>query len=817
MLQACSTMREEPRYVEVAVALPVPRTFSYRLSSDDEMPAVGKRLLVPFGRRQVVGYMLGTTENREGLSDIKTVGRVLDERPLFPAAMLPFFKWTAEYYLHPLGEVIKSALPGGVNPSERLRFELTAEGRRRLADASIGAADRCALSLMTDGPVQLQRFFRNDISLKVLNRLESAGWVLRKKNIARARTAAKTERCVRIHPGASGADGLSESKRRLFERVSTAGQLAVSELKVHTPRAGRLVRELVRSGHLDIFYKTVYRDPFGELIPRDVPPVLNSEQTDAVRAVVRCLGDRYGAFLLTGVTGSGKTEVYLHLAAETIARRKTVLILVPEIALISQMERRFRARFGECIAVFHSGLSDGERYDQWQRVLDQKASIGVGARSAVFAPFERLGLIVVDEEHDGSYKQESGLRYNARDLALVRAKLEGAVALLGSATPSVQSYHNVKTGKFQEIRLTRRVAQRPLPAIELVDLRRFRDVRGVDRYLTPVLLAAMREALARGEQVLLFLNRRGFANFPVCAACGEAVRCKNCDISMTLHRQSNAYHCHYCGSSRAAASVCSRCGAARVKLLGMGTERVEARLQSLFPDARVARMDSDSIRRKGALLDLLKKLHERKIDILVGTQMVAKGHDFPNITLVGIVCADLSLSFPDFRSGERTFQMLAQVAGRAGRGDLPGRVVLQTYTPEHFSITAAQQQDFEAFYEEEIQSRRILDYPPFARLVQLVVSGRQKSQTAEHAVHLGEVLRSLQAGSGDERRAVAVLGPAEAPLGRIADRFRWQILLKGRDAVALHRVVQQAARRRPELFRSRHVKVAVDVDPFSMM
>ena len=437
----------------------------------------------------------------------------------------------------------------------------------------------------------------------------------------------------------------------------------------------------------------------------------------------------------------------------------------------------------------------------------------IGARSAVFAPLPAFGMIIVDEEHDTSYKQGSDLLYNGRDLAVVRAKLTGATVLLGSATPSIQSYYNVRSKKFTELTLSRRVEKRPMPDITLVDLRKNRET-GARRFITPTLETAMRQVLGRGEQVLIFLNRRGFATFPVCGACGESIRCGHCDITLTFHRTADAYRCHYCGFSRPAAGGCTACGASRIKLLGIGTEKVERAVNALFPDARVARMDRDTTTRKGSVLRILRGLRNRAIDVLVGTQMVAKGHDFPDITLVGIICADLSLSFPDFRAGERTFQLLAQVAGRAGRGDVPGRVVLQTYAPDHFSILAARSQDFKTFYKTEIGFRRALGYPPFSRLIQMRISGKDMDKTRESALAIGELCRRIR--EEEWKGAVEVLGPIEAAIGRIADRFRWQLLIKGSRAKALHRFVRRVRAENPALFSNARVRVVIDVDPFFM-
>jgi primosomal protein N' (replication factor Y) len=507
----------------------------------------------------------------------------------------------------------------------------------------------------------------------------------------------------------------------------------------------------------------------------------------------------------------------MQVAAETLKKGKCVLVLVPEIALITQMERRFRARFGERIAVLHSGLSAGERYDQWSRILQHDAEITIGARSAIFAPFSNIGLIIVDEEHDTSYKQETNLRYNARDLAVVRAKLNNCLSLLGSATPSLQSYYNASTNKFIEVRLAQRIKRRPMPEIKIVDLRESRGYRGVRRFISPELHQAVKDTLERKEQVLLFLNRRGFANYALCSSCGNPLRCKHCDISLTFHRKANAFKCHYCGFSRSAVSSCDTCGSSEIKKLGLGTEKIETVINELFPDVRVARMDRDTTKRKGSIVKLLKGLRDQTIDILVGTQMIAKGHDFPSITMVGIICADLSLSFPDFRAGERTFQLLAQVAGRAGRGTSPGRVILQTYNPGHFSIKAAKDQDFHSFYNQEMSFRKALNYPPFSRMIQLKISGKDKLKTKDQATHLGDLCQRLKTANQPLYSSVEIMGPIEASLAKIARRYRWQILLKGLRVKALHKFMGQLLSENPTLFNNYQVRVVIDVDPITIM
>ncbi|MDX1708764.1 MAG: primosomal protein N', partial [Desulfobacterales bacterium] len=411
----------------------------------------------------------------------------------------------------------------------------------------------------------------------------------------------------------------------------------------------------------------------------------------------------------------------------------------------------------------------------------------------------------------------SSLRYNARDLAVVRAKLNDCVAVLGSATPSIQSSYNAVQNKFVQVTLQQRIESRPLPAIKIVDLRESLGYRGQQRFITPVLQQAIKDTLDHQQQVLLFLNRRGFAHFALCQSCGQPQRCRHCDISLTYHQKANAFKCHYCGFSRAAASPCDICGSSKIRKLGLGTERIEATVLKLFPHARVARMDRDTTVRKGSIVKLLKSLRDQTIDILVGTQMVAKGHDFPNITLVGIICADLSLSFPDFRAGERTFQLLAQVAGRAGRGDFPGRVILQTYNPDHFSILAARDQDFNSFYEQEINFRKALNYPPFSRMIQLKISGKDPVLTRNCAHNLGDRCRALKTSNSPAFGQVEIMGPIESSLSRVAGRYRWQILLKGGHARALHQFVSRLLADHASLFHHHRVRVVVDVDPVSFL
>ncbi len=805
--------------IEVAVAFPADKTFLYSVP-DSLAPfvSVGKRVLIPFGKRRITGYVLGFAD-REGSYDLRCILDVLDDVPLFPAEMIEFFRWISDYYIYPPGEVIRNALPGGLNLSDCVTLGLTDAGENAHISNFLNPTETDILDRLKKGNVRfkdLSAFLNREIPAALIQSMEKRGWIVRHMELTGGKTRAKTERYVAPVPGILPDEKLSVPRKEILRILSAEGEMSVKKLKEYVPTAANLIHSMADQGHIRICEKNMYRDPFGEPIDPDKEPELTAEQQTAVSAILSCLGKGFSTWLLAGVTGSGKTEVYLRLAGAAMEMGLPVLVLVPEIALISQTERRFRARFGEKVAVLHSGLSAGERYDQWTRILSNQAPITVGARSAIFAPYPKIGLIIVDEEHDTSYKQGSDLLYNARDLAVVRARQSEGVAVLGSATPSLQSFYNVRTGKFREVHLSRRVERRPLPRITIVDLRKTRDERGARRFITPELHSAMQQTLQNKEQVLLFLNRRGFASFPVCSACGEPIRCPHCDITQTFHRLDNVYKCHYCGFTRESLVVCPSCGSPHIQYLGMGTEKVESAVKKLFPEARVARMDKDTTSRKGSVLKILRALRNQAIDVLIGTQMVTKGHDFPHITLVGIICADLSLSFPDFRAGEQTFQILAQVAGRAGRGNVPGRVILQTYAPDHFSILAAQKQDFRIFYQTEIGFRRALGYPPFSRMIQLRISGKDREKTQEIVQRLGEAGQSIRKKEESFQKHVEIMGPIEASVAKIADHYRWQMLVKSAKAKHLRRFVRQLCTENAGLFQTPGVRVVIDVDPFFM-
>ena len=725
----------------VAVAAPLPKALSYRIPESLQHQAqVGVRLRVPLGRRQVVGYLLGFAEQPvEGLKD---VAEVLDREPLFHEQMVPFFEWAADYYCHPLGEVIRTALPAGLSGS-------------------------------VQGPAIL------------------------------------TERIFAL---ASDSDRPRGAKQRaIVDYLRQHGATAMALLKEQFGNVYNSIRRLVEQGMVEETSRELRRDPFADMpAAADIPVVPAASQQAALQTIDKALKDAtFQPLLLHGVTGSGKTEVYLRAVQEALTGGRKALVLVPEIALTPQLVGRFRARFaaaGARLAVLHSGLSDGERYDAWRAVARGEADIVIGARSAVFAPVAGLGIIVVDEEHEGSYKQGDGFRYHARDLALLRGQMCGAVVLLGSATPALTTFYRAQQGQTGYLPLADRVMDRPMPTVVLVDLSQQRP-EGV---LAEPLRLALQENLERGEQSLLLLNRRGFAPFLLCVDCGATLRCPNCEITLTYYQQQRILRCNYCDFSLRPPDLCPACNGSQLAPEGAGTERLEEELGELLPTAVIGRMDRDTTLRKGAHQRLIDGMANRRIDVLVGTQMVAKGHDFPGVTLVGVVNADSALNLPDFRAAERAFSLLTQVAGRAGRGEQPGRVLIQTYDPDHYVLSCAARHDYRSFYEEELANRQVLGYPPFGYLANCLLAGNDEQRVIAAAEGLANSWQQL-AGDG----AVEVLGPAPCPLSRLRGKWRRQILLKAASRPPLRRLLSHFNALRGQVPAG--VAATIDVDPLDML
>ncbi|MDR3084864.1 MAG: primosomal protein N' [Christensenellaceae bacterium] len=568
------------------------------------------------------------------------------------------------------------------------------------------------------------------------------------------------------------------AKRQLeMLRQLEEGPLRLGVLEEALPGAQAVAHALQKKGAIELFSAEVPRIPYKNLEVSAEDFLPTPHQALAIARLSRAMDEGCGSFLLHGVTGSGKTEVYIHLIRRALERGKGAIVLVPEIALTPQMASWFRARFGDTAAILHSGLSDGERFDEWTRVREGRARVVVGARSAVFAPVDDLGLLIVDEEHESSYRSDTHPRYDAIELAKERCRLLNATLLLGSATPSVERFARALRGEYELLEMPQRVKGRPMAGVSVVDMRA-ELIEGNPSIFSRELRQRMEETLHEGGQALLFLNRRGYASFIKCRACGASVKCEHCDVSMTYHKQGERLVCHYCGAERSRPAACPACGSPLIKPFGIGTQKVEELFQKEFPGASCLRMDADTVRSKDALVDILRRFRSGEAEVLIGTQMLAKGHDFPRVTLVGAMAADLSLNVPDFRSEERTFQLLTQVAGRAGRGEAPGHVVVQSYEPGHYAVQMAARQDYRAFFDQEIRRRRHGLYPPYTKLLRVLLTGQVEGDVRAACEELAQRLKDWFWASDERRKRIVQLRPMEAPLGRLRDEFRWQLFVK---------------------------------------
>jgi primosomal protein N' (replication factor Y) len=687
---------------------------------------------------------------------------------------------------------------------------LTPRGRAAASSGAVPGAAGRVLDSLAEGPLPRATIVRRvgAVAHSALESLRRDGLVAPREIERGPRARVAVERVASLAPGvalAAARAALARAPRQLevLERLASAGELATPALP-----AGAL-RALGERGFVRVHTRESPRDVLGVPLEETRRVELTRDQADALAPIEAAVRRRQpSTFLLHGVTGSGKTEVYLRAVAAALAAGRRALVLVPEITLTHQILARMRGRFGDELAVLHSGLRPGERLEQWQRLRSGAAPIAVGARSALFAPIENLGLIVIDEEHDGAYKNEEGFRYHARDLARLRARAAGCPVVLGSATPSLETRYAADQGELQRLVLAHRIGGRPLPAVELVDLAREREStpRGRKVILSRLLRSALAETLRAGGQTILFLNRRGFSTRIFCFDCGHAERCSDCDVGLVYHAADAALRCHYCDHRRAPPERCAGCGAPDTALLGLGTERLEEEVRALFPRARIARLDRDTAARRGSTADVLRRLRDGQLDVLIGTQMVAKGHDFPGVRLVGVVAADIGLHLPDFRAAERTFQLLTQVAGRAGRDTAPGRVIVQTFVPDHYAVKPVLSHDYETFYAQELAHRASLGFPPLGRLASVLVTAEQQSDAVAGASQLAAAIAA--AGTCE------LLGPAPAPLPRLRGRYRQQLLIKGDEAAV--RCAARAALAAASRLRE-GVQAAVDVRPWSML
>jgi primosomal protein N' (replication factor Y) len=806
-------------FVRVAIPIPADKAFTYAVP-ETFVPAValGKRVLVPFGKRRVTGFIIEIMPEAACDQIVKEFLDLPDPEPLFDRDDLAFYEWISGYYLHPLGKVLGELLPGGIDVKSDRWLRLAAGAAT--CDHRLSAGQKWITDQVANHPegVPLSRLRRamhqNDLS-KDLRSLERTGLVVSEVRLTRPAVRPKKEKWAVLDAETPSGVNLTAKQTAVFEALRDRGAMPVGDLRKLIKNATLSLRALEEKGLIHFSEKDISRGPgpAAEIGSMKNGVTLNEAQATALEEIRRCLASgMFSPCLLHGVTGSGKTEVYLRAIAEVLRGSGGAIYLVPEIALTAQLLSRIGSRFPEReIAVIHSGISRSIRYDQWKRIRRGEVRVVVGARSALFAPVRNLRLIVVDEEHDSSYKQDERLRYSARDLALVKGRFSHATVILGSATPAIQSYFHAAEGRYRYLTLPARIDDRPLPRVKVVDLRTERNEQGLTPLFSRALIEAIRETLAAGKQTLLFLNRRGFHTFLFCPECGYTFSCPNCEIALTHHAAEGVLRCHHCDFTAKTSDLCPTCKGSRVRSHGAGTERVEEEAKKLFPNARIARMDSDTTSRKGDTERILRGLDRGEIDILVGTQMITKGHDFPGITLVGVIAADASLNIPDFRGAERTFQILTQVSGRGGRGDQPGRVVIQSFNPGHYAIRRAKEHDYAGFYADELPPRRQLAYPPFSRLVGLHFSSLKKKEGKSAVAEIGARARELAATFAGGK--LDVIGPAESPLARIRGRYRWQLLLRGKESRPLLLFAQTL------LKGAAHdgLEILVDVDPVNLM
>ncbi len=746
-----------PQFVEAVLPVPLRRAFTYRVP-EKMLGAIkiGARLKLPFGRRNLTGYAVSLHEelppeveiDESKIKDVLEIMDPVDDAPLVTPEILKLTQWTADYYASYWGEMLKASLPAGLN-SEKVRPK-----RRK--------AVRLISTVIDDEEKPL-----TDQQQWIIDLLTANGG------------------------------------KMLFTDVIEQADVGASPINT-----------LAKRGIVEVYVQDVMRDPLaGADFPERDDLTLTDEQQAALDQITEALKNDgvFKSFLLHGVTGSGKTEVYIRAMQSALDSGRAAMMLVPEIALTPVFSRRLRTIFGSNVAILHSNLSQGERFDEWRRIRRGDARIVIGTRSAVFAPLENIGLLIVDEEHDTSYRQHESPYYNARDVAVMRAHFAGAVVVLGSATPAMESFYNAQTGKYTYLSLKRRIGGLGLATAELIDMREVFKSAGKDLALSPELISAIRETHAKGEQIIILLNRRGFSQFVLCRTCGETMKCKNCDITLTFHRSTDKVVCHYCNYHEKSPRVCPHCESIYLYFVGEGTAKIEHILGKFFPQMRIARVDRDTMSHKGEIDEVLLKFAGGGIDMLVGTQMIAKGHDFPNVTLVGVISVDIGLGLPDFRSAERTFQLITQVAGRSGRGTRAGKVLIQTYYPEHYALRHAREQNYEGFYKEEIRFRERLGYPPFFVLASIMIKHRDLAYASKNANILR---RSLDA--ANTAKNARILGPAPASLSRLKNEYRLQIIIKAASRKSLRETLDIALADAEHNGCDLRI-VNVEIDPVNLM
>jgi primosomal protein N' (replication factor Y) len=818
-----------PEFCDVALPVPLDRVFTYR--AGDTEPAVGARVLVPFRNEKLAGVVVRVHDEPPPV-EAKPMLAILDEEPVLSPDLMELGRWIAQYYLAPVGEVLRSMLPLTGEVRRQVLYRITDVGRKALfAGAEQGSSRRSRLSpeeqdqeyavlnaLESGEAVRASRLrSATGASVRLLNGMLRKKWIAR-ETAAEARDARRMVRYAVLVEG-TRLPKLNENQQAILAELAGAdGELPVAELRrLEIPASTLLTlvrKELVRieerPAHFHLTHLHAFATPEHNLNPAQ------SEALETITAAVA--SNEFRPLLLHGVTGSGKTAVYLAAMRRTLDAGRTTILLVPEIGLTPAMAAQLHHVFGSEVALLHSALTPEERGEQWHRIRKGEARVVVGTRSAIFAPVKDLGLVVVDEEQDGSYKQESMPRYHARDVAVMRAKLAGAAVVLGSATPSLETWHNAATGKYQLIKITERVMDRPLPEVRLVDMRQEFQETGQEHLFSRALIEETQTALDRGEQAIILLNRRGYSFVVICRACGIKLECENCSIALTFHKApagderatGQRLECHYCGYKKTVPKRCPACDSEFLYFLGAGSQQGEERLQEIFPNARIGRMDRDTVRGRNDMERLLMRLHSGEINLLVGTQMIAKGHDIHGVTLVGVVGCDFALGLPDFRAAERVFQLLTQVSGRAGRGELPGKVLVQTFHTDHYAIQFAAEHNFAGFVEKELRFRRAMHYPPYAALANVLLHSQRLEEAAGWASTLGRWCHETTL------RNVRVLGPATAPIAKIKRTYRFHLVMKGETRNALQKALR-ALLAHAEQAEIPRANLIIDVDPVNLM
>lgn len=773
----------------------------------------GSCVLVPLASRQAVGYVIGF-EDHPAVEETRPIIAEIDSPVRLDADLFPLAQWISAEYMCPLSRVVAAMLPGVMHCKVQARIHLElASDTIRLTPQERLVYDSIASCPEAPAPESLKLEIDKSALQRVLRQLENKGAVKRLWQLLPPSGQPKTMRGVRLVKRSWVDERLSElpvKQAEAMEIISGIGRdISLVELTQRFGVSRAPITALEKKGLLEPVEITFRRDP-AFVRMEQVKVTLTDEQQQAIEAITTSVNSNsYNCHLLFGVTASGKTEVYLRCIEHALSLGKTSLVLLPEIALTTQVMNIFKSRFGNEVAVLHSALSAGERCDEWARASEGEAKVVLGARSAIFAPIRNLGLVIVDEEHEGSYKQDSHPRYNARDVAMRRAKASNAALVLGSATPSIESFYAARQGGYHLISMPNRVESRPMPKVYIADLRE-EYAKGKATIFSSRLEEAIRDRLERKRQVILLQNRRAYSTFLLCRDCGFVMRCPNCAVALKFHSGEHKVTCHHCNYTRPAPDVCPSCQGERIKKFGIGTERVEEETLRIFPTARVLRMDRDTTARKGAHASILNTFRRGEADILVGTQMIAKGLDFPNVTLVGVISADTSLNLPDFRAAERTFQLISQVAGRSGRGTEPGEVVIQTMDPDNYAVECAVEHDYVGFYEKELELRNELHYPPFSSLINIISRDEDCAAAGDRLEQLVKEIKTMPMAA---RKGIDIVGPAPAVLSKLKGEYRWHMAMRSADKHAMLNVLREVMERNSKLRRN----LTVDVDPMSML